>query len=95
MTVVHRERVFSCPRDGTFKYYLPKDQTQPAWQRMVEAFGPPRVGAAGVVTLETPSFTLRAPSWGNPMTLIRKRGWRESDLRLFHELIGFLGDGRE
>ncbi len=95
MTGAYRERVFSCPRDRTYKYYLPKEEAQPAWQRLSEEFGAPTAGACGVLVLETPRLLLRAPSWGNPVTVIRKRGWSEDDVRRFHELIRFPGDMQE
>jgi hypothetical protein len=61
----------------------------------VEAFGAPSAGACGVLVLETPHLLIRAPSWGNPVTVIRKRGWSEEDVRQFHRLIGFPEDAQE
>ena len=51
MTGTYRERVFSCPRDRTYKYYLPKEDAQPAWERLREEFGAPSPGACGVLVL--------------------------------------------
>lgn len=95
MTDPYRERVFSCPRDRTYKYFFGREATEPTWRRLVEAFGPPAKGACGILVLETTHFLMRAPAWGNPLTVLRKRGWTEADVQRLHGILCFPGDEQE
>ncbi|RMG18486.1 MAG: hypothetical protein D6731_01915 [Planctomycetota bacterium] len=86
-----RERVRSCFAGDTYKYSLPREEVLAVWERLARRYGrPERAAGAGVFTLETPDFLLRAPPWLNPITVLRRRGCRPEALEELHSLLGFV-----
>jgi hypothetical protein len=85
----HRERVLSCPRGGTFKYFLERDEVGPTWKRLEDAFGPAAVQPLGTIAIETRALIIRSTRLRNPLTVFRKRTCREEDVTELHALIGY------
>ena len=90
-----RQRVLSCPRGGTFKYFLDRDEVASTWRRLEEAYGPVVDEPLGTIAIETRALIIRSTRLRNPLTVFRKRTCRAEDVAGLHGLIRYTPDDEE
>jgi hypothetical protein len=89
----YRERVMSCPRGGTFKYFFARSSVAEVWRRLEEVYGAARRNEAfKSLEIEESRFIFRATYLMNPITVFRKRSCSDFDVAEFHALVGYRGD---
>lgn len=86
----YRELVPMCATKDTYKYFLARDAVEPTWTRLASRYGEVRRNESfKTIEIECDKFFLRSTWLANPITVIRKRGCSENDVREFHSLLGF------
>ena len=85
-----RVRVHACVKASTYKYFLDPGALQDVWHELEGAFGRAQtIAGFNLVQISTKSFVARAPSCGNPITVVRKRDFVEEDIRCLHRIFAF------
>ncbi len=87
---MHRERVPTCTRNDTFRYFLDRENVVPVWQALAARYGHPGHNRSfRTMEITAPAFWLRASVLGNPITVVRRRGCTPADVAELHALLGF------
>ena len=88
----YRELVHACSRGGTFKYFFPRDEVRPVWDRLAAEYGAVRRNdVMKTMEIESARFILRSTLLANPITVIRKRGCTEEHVARLHAVLGYEG----
>lgn len=86
----YRELVHACSRGGTFKYFFPRDEVRPVWDRLTAEYGSVRTnGEMKTMEIESERFILRSTLLANPITVIRKRRCTAEDVARLHAVLGY------
>jgi hypothetical protein len=92
MTKPYRELVLMCATKETYKYFFAKERVEDTWRLLGERYGlVHRDENLKTMQIDSPRFLFRSTWLANPITVIRKRGCSEADVREFHELVGYEG----
>lgn len=85
-----RIKVRNCIRPDTFRYHLYQQDVERLWTLLQKNFGKSRqFGDLDLFEIDHKSFLLRALLKEATITLIKKKGVEENNVKKFHDLIGF------
>lgn len=85
-----RELVPSCKTATSFRYYFEKEKCGQIWELLEKYYGPIRRNDTfKTQEIEAEYLHFRATFAGNPILILRKRGWKEEDVHELHELLHF------